>query len=108
MEKIFKLKEHGTTVRTEIMAGATTFVSMVYILAVNPAMLADAGMDSAAVFTATAVSAALFVQNRHAGGVIVSLTIGKNKMYEFFRKSETFLTFILIDIKRSFVYNNKH
>ena len=47
MEKIFKLKEHGTTVRTEIMAGATTFVSMVYILAVNPAMLADAGMDSA-------------------------------------------------------------
>ena len=98
MEKIFKLKEHGTTVRTEIMAGATTFVSM----------LADAGMDSAAVFTATAVSAALFVQNRHAGGVIVSLTIGKNKMYEFFRKSETFLTFILIDITRSFVYNNKH
>lgn len=41
------------------MAGITTFVSMVYILAVNPAMLADAGMDSAAVFTATAVSAAV-------------------------------------------------
>lgn len=59
MEKLFKLQEHGTTVKTEIMAGATTFVSMVYILAVNPAMLADAGMDSAAVFTATALSAAL-------------------------------------------------
>lgn len=59
MEKLFKLKERGTNVKTEIMAGITTFVSMVYILAVNPAMLADAGMDSAAVFTATAVSAAV-------------------------------------------------
>lgn len=59
MEKLFKLKEHGTDVRTEIVAGATTFLSMVYILAVNPGMLADAGMDSASVFTATAVSAAI-------------------------------------------------
>ena len=59
MEKFFKLKEHGTDVKTEIIAGATTFLSMVYILAVNPGMLADAGMDSASVFTATAVSAAI-------------------------------------------------
>lgn len=59
MEKIFKLKEHGTDVKTEIVAGCTTFLSMVYILAVNPGMLAAAGMDSAAVFTATAVSAAI-------------------------------------------------
>lgn len=59
MEKFFKLKEHGTDVKTEIVAGATTFLSMVYILAVNPGMLAAAGMDSAAVFTATAVSAAI-------------------------------------------------
>lgn len=59
MEKIFKLKEHGTDVKTEIIAGCTTFLSMVYILAVNPGMLAAAGMDSAAVFTATAVSAAI-------------------------------------------------
>ena len=59
MEKFFKLKEHGTDVRTEIIAGATTFLSMVYILAVNPGMLAAAGLDSAAVFTATAVSAAI-------------------------------------------------
>lgn len=58
MEKFFKLKEHGTDVKTEVIAGATTFLSMVYILAVNPGMLADAGMDSAAVFTATAISAA--------------------------------------------------
>ena len=40
MEKLFKLKEHGTDVKTEVIAGATTFLSMVYILAVNPGMLA--------------------------------------------------------------------
>ena len=58
MEKLFKLEEHGTNVKTEVLAGVITFVSMVYILAVNPNILADAGMDAAAVFTATAVSAA--------------------------------------------------
>lgn len=58
MEKIFKLKEHGTTVKTEIMAGITTFLSMVYILAVNPNILSASGMEPAAIFTATAVSAA--------------------------------------------------
>ena len=59
MEKLFKLKEHGTTPRTEIIAGFTTFLSMVYILAVNPNILSAAGMDPGAVFTATAVSAVL-------------------------------------------------
>ncbi|MDY2959499.1 MAG: NCS2 family permease [Hornefia sp.] len=58
MEKFFKLKEHGTDVRTEVTAGITTFLAMVYILAVNPNILSAAGMDSAAVFTATAISAA--------------------------------------------------
>lgn len=58
MEKLFKLKENGTTVKTELIAGLTTFLSMVYILAVNPSILSAAGMESAAVFTATAVSAA--------------------------------------------------
>ena len=58
MEKLFKLEEHGTTVKTELLAGVITFVSMVYILAVNPNILSAAGMDSAAVFTATAISAA--------------------------------------------------
>lgn len=58
MEKLFKLQERGTDVKTELLAGLITFVSMVYILAVNPSILSDAGMDSAAVFTATAVSAA--------------------------------------------------
>lgn len=57
MENFFKLKEHGTDVKTELIAGLTTFLSMVYILAVNPSMLSAAGMDPAAVFTATAVSA---------------------------------------------------
>lgn len=57
MEKFFKLKEHGTTVKTEVMAGTITFLSMVYILAVNPSILSASGMDPAAVFTATAISA---------------------------------------------------
>ena len=58
LEKLFALKKHNTTVKTEIAAGTTTFVSMVYILAVNPSILSDAGMSSASVFTATAISAA--------------------------------------------------
>lgn len=59
MEKLFKLKEHGTNVKTEIIAGITTFLAMAYILAVNPNYLSATGMDKAAVFTATAVSAAI-------------------------------------------------
>ena len=58
MEKFFKLKEHGTTVRTEVIAGITTFLAMAYILAVNPTILSEGGMDKGAVFTATAISAA--------------------------------------------------
>ena len=58
MEKFFKLKEHGTDARTEVTAGITTFLAMVYILAVNPSILSATGMDSSAVFTATAISAA--------------------------------------------------
>ncbi|MDD4546377.1 MAG: NCS2 family permease [Oscillospiraceae bacterium] len=58
MEKFFKLKENGTNVRTEVIAGITTFLAMAYILAVNPQMLAETGMNQGAVFTATAVSAA--------------------------------------------------
>ena len=47
-EKTFHLKEHNTTIRTELLAGITTFLSMAYILAVNPAILSGAGMDRAA------------------------------------------------------------
>lgn len=56
IEKLFKLKENNTSVKTEIMAGITTFMTMAYILAVNPSILAAAGMDQGAVFTATALS----------------------------------------------------
>ena len=56
MEKLFKLKEHNTTVKTEVMAGITTFLTMAYILAVNPNMLSASGMDNGAVFTATALA----------------------------------------------------
>ena len=59
MEKLFKLRERGTTVTREIIAGVTTFLAMAYILAVNPGILSEAGMDFGAVFTATAVSAAI-------------------------------------------------
>lgn len=56
MEKFFKLKENGTNVKSEIIAGITTFMTMAYILAVNPSILSATGMDKGAVFTATVVS----------------------------------------------------
>lgn len=58
-EGYFKLSERNTTVRTEMMAGFTTFMTMAYILVVNPLILKDAGMDFGAVFTATALSAVI-------------------------------------------------
>ncbi len=59
MEKFFKLKEHKTDVKTEVIAGITTFMTMAYILAVNPSILGDSGMDTGAVFTATALASAI-------------------------------------------------
>lgn len=59
MEKFFKLKERGTTVRNEVIGGITTFLAMAYILAVNPGMLGESGMGFGPVFTATAISAAV-------------------------------------------------
>ena len=56
LEKLFKLKQHNTTVKTEVVAGITTFMTMAYILAVNPSILGDAGMDSTAVLLATAIA----------------------------------------------------
>lgn len=58
MEKFFKLKENNTTVKTEIVAGITTFMTMAYILLVNPNMLAETGMNRGGVFVATALAAA--------------------------------------------------
>lgn len=59
LDTLFKLKENQTTVGRELQAGLTTFAAMAYILAVNPAILANAGMDQAALVTVTAVTAAL-------------------------------------------------
>ena len=59
LEKIFKLKEKGTTVKTEVLAGVTTFLAMAYILAVNPQMLGETGMSIQGVFLATAISSAV-------------------------------------------------
>ena len=56
LEKLFHLKENHTDVRTEVMAGITTFMTMAYILAVNPSVLSAAGMDATAVLLATALS----------------------------------------------------
>ena len=56
MEKFFRLKENGTNVKTEVIAGFTTFMTMAYILAVNPDVLSSTGMDKGAIFTATVVS----------------------------------------------------
>ncbi len=56
LERIFKLSKNNTTAKTEVMAGITTFMTMAYILAVNPSILADAGMDPSAVLLATAIA----------------------------------------------------
>ena len=57
LDKLFHLKENKTDVKTEVMAGITTFMTMAYILAVNPNILSASGMDRGSVFTATALSA---------------------------------------------------
>lgn len=57
VESFFKLKENGTTVKTEVIAGVTTFMTMAYILAVNPSILSASGMDSNAILMATALAA---------------------------------------------------
>lgn len=59
MEKLFKIKERGSSTKTEIMAGITTFMTMAYILAVNPGILSGSGMDFNKVFAATAISSAI-------------------------------------------------
>lgn len=59
LERLFKLEENGTTVRREIIGGVTTFLTMAYIIFVNPAILSDAGMDFGGVFVATCLAAAI-------------------------------------------------
>lgn len=59
LEKMFKLSENNTTVKKEVIAGITTFMTMAYILVVNPSILSEAGMDKGAVFTATALASCI-------------------------------------------------
>ena len=59
LERVFKLREHGTDVRTEVLAGLTTFLTMAYIVFINPNILADAGMPKGSVFVATCLVAAI-------------------------------------------------
>ncbi len=59
LERLFKLKEQGTDIRTEVIAGFTTFLTMAYIIFVNPAILSETGMDRGAVFVATCLAAAI-------------------------------------------------
>ena len=56
LNKLFKLSENNTNVKTEVMAGVTTFMTMAYILSVNPSVLGSAGMDPTAVLLATAIA----------------------------------------------------
>ncbi|MGB6102625.1 MAG: NCS2 family permease [Pusillimonas sp.] len=59
LERFFQLREHGTSIRTEILAGVTTFLTMSYIIFVNPEILSSTGMDKSAVFVATCLAAAI-------------------------------------------------
>lgn len=59
LERVFHLKERGTNVKTEVVAGVTTFATMAYILAVNPSILSASGMDFGKVFAATAIASAI-------------------------------------------------
>jgi AGZA family xanthine/uracil permease-like MFS transporter len=59
LEKLFKLSDHNTTARTEVLAGLTTFLTMSYIIFVNPEILSSTGMDRNAIFVATCIAAAL-------------------------------------------------
>src|SRR5215216_7341505 len=59
LDRYFRLTEHGSDVRTEFIAGVTTFLTMVYIVFVNPQILGNAGMDKGAVFVATCIAAAV-------------------------------------------------
>lgn len=86
LERWFKLKENGTTVRTEILAGFTTFLTMCYIIIVNPAILSITGMDFGAVFVATCISAAIgcFVMGAFANyPIALAPGMGLNAYFTF-------------------------
>ncbi|MDI9229642.1 NCS2 family permease, partial [Serratia bockelmannii] len=86
LQRIFKLQEHSTTARTEVIAGFTTFLTMVYIVFVNPQILGAAGMDTQAVFVTTCLIAAF---GSILMGLVANLTValepakGLNAFYAF-------------------------
>lgn len=85
-EKLFKLIEHGTTAKREIMAGFTTFLTMGYIIFVNPSMLAMTGMDQGAVFVATCLAAAIgcFIMGFYANyPIALAPGMGLNAFFTF-------------------------
>ncbi|GAA4649369.1 solute carrier family 23 protein [Kistimonas scapharcae] len=86
LERLFKLQEHNTTVKTEVIAGLTTFLTMAYIIFVNPSLLAAAGMDSGAVFVATCLAAAIgcFIMGFYANyPVAMAPGMGLNAFFSF-------------------------
>lgn len=86
LEKIFKLSEHQTNLKTEVVAGFTTFLTMAYIIFVNPSMLEATGMDSGAVFVATCLAAALgcFIMGFYANyPVALAPGMGLNAFFSY-------------------------
>lgn len=87
MEKFFELKARGTDVKTEVLSGTVTFLTMAYILAVNPIILGACGMDMGAVFTATALASAFatFIMATYANmPFVLSAGMGLNAYFSFF------------------------
>ena len=86
LEKLFKLSEHNTCVRTELLAGITTFLTMAYIIFVNPNMLSQTGMDQGAVFVATCLAAAFgcFIMGLYANYPVAQAPgMGLNAFFTF-------------------------
>ena len=86
LEKLFKLSEHNTSVRTELLAGVTTFLTMAYIIFVNPSILSQTGMDQGSVFVATCLAAAFgcFIMGLYANYPVAQAPgMGLNAFFTF-------------------------
>ncbi|CEK39598.1 NCS2 family permease [Paraclostridium sordellii] len=86
LEKFFKLSKNNTNVKTEVLAGVTTFMTIAYILVVNPSILGQAGMDKGAVFTATAIASGIgcFVMGLLANyPIILAPSMGINAFFTY-------------------------
>ena len=86
LERLFKLQEKGTTMRREVIAGLSTFLTMSFIIAVNPAILSDSGIDFAAAFVATIIAtiAGTLIMGLYAGWpVAVAPGMGLNAFFTY-------------------------